>query len=43
MKKNNTYEAPEALVVCLEDIDVITASLPVFKDDNVLEDGWIPA
>lgn len=41
--KKSIYEAPEALVVCLEDIDVITASLPVFSDDNVLEDGWIPA
>lgn len=43
MNRNNIYEAPEATVVCLEEIDVITASLPIFKDDNVLEDGWIPA
>ena len=41
--KKNVYEAPTALVIDVEDIDVITASLPIFDDDNVLEDGWIPA
>ena len=41
--KKNIYEAPEALVVCLDAGDVITASFPEFKDDNVITDGWIPA
>ena len=40
MKKNNIYEAPEALVVALEAVDVITAS---FADPDILEDGWIEA
>jgi len=43
MMKKSTYEAPEAIVVCLENVDVITASLPVFKDDDILDDGWISA
>ena len=37
------YEAPEAIAVALEEIDVITASLPIFEDSNVLDDGWIEA
>lgn len=41
--KKSIYEAPEALVVCLEKIDVITASLPTFTDDDMVSDGWIPA
>ena len=39
MKKNLAYEAPEAIVVSLESVDVITAS--IFLDSDVLEDGWI--
>ena len=39
--KRNAYEAPEALVVCLETTDVITTS--VFNDKDVLDDGWIGA
>ena len=33
------YESPEALVICLEAVDVITSS--VFTDSNVMDDGWI--
>ena len=40
MKNNNVYEAPEALVVCLEATDVITSS---FVDADVIPDGWIEA
>jgi hypothetical protein len=40
MKKNH-YEAPEAVVICLDTVDVITSS--IFKDDNMIEDGWIEA
>ena len=39
--KSNVYEAPEALVVSLESVDVITSS--VFNDDNMIPDGWIEA
>ena len=42
MKKNSVYEAPEATVVEVENLDVITASVQ-FSDPNVLEDGWIGA
>ena len=41
--KKNIYEAPEALVVCLEELDVITTSIPTFEDGDVITDGWIPA
>ena len=41
MKK--TYESPKAILVAVDGVDVITASLPLFDDSNVLEDGWIPA
>ena len=41
MKKNNVYEAPEALVVNLEAVDVITSS--IFSDNDILGDGWIEA
>ena len=40
MKKNSIYEAPEALVVAIEEVDVITAS---FADPDILDDGWIEA
>ena len=39
--KKNLYEAPEAIVVCLDAVDVITAS--VFSDSNMIDDGWIEA
>lgn len=39
--KKNVYEAPEALVVCLETVDVITSS--VFTDADAVGDGWIGA
>ena len=39
MKKNLAYETPEAIVVSIESVDVITSS--VFFDSDVLEDGWI--
>lgn len=42
MKKNHNYEAPEATVVTIESVDVITSS-PIFNSDNVLTDGWISA
>ncbi len=41
MKK--IYEVPEAKVMNVDTVDVITTSLPTFKDDNVLGDGWIEA
>ena len=41
--KNTTYEAPEALIVSLEELDVITTSIPTFEDGDVITDGWIPA
>lgn len=41
MKKN--YEAPALELVGLCSVDVITASLPVFTEDNVLGDGWVEA
>ena len=40
MKKNNIYEAPEALVLNVNAADVITTST-VFNDPDVLGDGWI--
>ncbi len=39
--KKNVYEAPEAVVVCLETVDVITAS--IFSDPNSVADGWVEA
>ena len=39
--KKNLYEAPEAIVVCLDAVDVITAS--VFNDPNSIGDGWVEA
>ena len=39
MKK--IYESPEALVVSLESVDVITSS--TFNDENMIPDGWIEA
>ena len=41
--QNKKYEVPEAQIVSLDAIDVITASLPLFNDSNILEDGWIEA
>ena len=41
MKKTFVYEAPEATVVAVEALDLITTS--TFSDSNVLEDGWIGA
>jgi hypothetical protein len=41
--KKAVYESPEALIVCLKAIDVITTSLPEFEDDDMVDDGWIPA
>ena len=40
--KKFAYEAPEATIVAVENLDVITASTP-FSDPNILEDGWIEA
>ena len=39
--KNNikAYEAPEAIVVSLESVDVITTS--AFLDYNVIDDAWV--
>ena len=37
--KKNVYEAPVALVVCLETVDVVMTSLP-FEDPNMIPDGW---
>ena len=39
--KKNVYESPEALVVNLESVDVITSS--IFSDENMIPDGWIEA
>lgn len=41
--QNKKYEAPEAQIVCHSAVDVITASLPIFNDSDVLKDGWIEA
>ena len=41
MKKNSVYEAPEATIVAVEALDLITTS--TFSDPNVLDDGWIGA
>ena len=41
MNKNFVYEAPEATIVAVESIDLITTS--TFSDSNVLDDGWIGA
>lgn len=41
MKKNSVYEAPEATIVSVEALDLITTS--TFNDPNVLDDGWIGA
>ena len=41
MKKNSVYEAPEATIVAVESLDLITTS--TFSDPNVLDDGWIGA
>ena len=42
MKKNNVYEAPEALVLKLNVADVITTSGgELFSDPDILQDGWI--
>ena len=37
--KKNVYESPEALVIRLESIDVVTASQ--FSDGNMIPDGWV--
>lgn len=37
--KNNVYEAPEALVVCLDAVDVMTTS--IFSDPDIIPDGWM--
>ena len=39
--KKNVYESPEALVVCLDTVDVITSS--TFSDSDAISDGWIGA
>ena len=39
--KKNVYESPEATVVCLVAVDVITSS--TFSDSNMIPDGWIEA
>ena len=39
--KKNIYEAPEALVVSLEAVDVITSS--IFSDSDAVGDGWVGA
>ena len=39
--KKTIYEAPEALIVVLDNVDVITAS--VFTDNDMIADGWISA
>ena len=41
--KKMIYESPEATLVCLEAVDVITASLKAFEDEDMIGDGWIPA
>lgn len=41
--KREIYESPKAIAVILEDVDVITTSLPEFEDPNILDDGWIEA
>ena len=41
--KKNIYEAPEAKILDVDTVDVITISLPTFTDDNILGDGWIEA
>lgn len=41
MKK--IYEVPEAKIMNVDTVDVITVSLPSFKDDSVLDDGWLEA
>ena len=41
MKK--IYEIPEAKIMNVDTVDVITVSLPTFKDNNVLDDGWLEA
>ncbi len=38
--KKTVYEVPEALVVCLDAVDVITTS-PQFTDENMIKDGWM--
>lgn len=40
MKKIEIYEAPEAKIVSLDAVDVITESIP-FEDPNILPDGWL--
>lgn len=37
------YEVPEAEIMNVDTVDVITASSPSFKDDNILDDGWLEA
>ena len=39
--KFELYEAPEAILVKLETVDVITTSAPIFSDGDALDDGWI--
>jgi ribosomal protein S27E len=41
--KKFVYESPEAVVVCLESVDVITTSPGggAFTDDNMIPDGWL--
>ena len=41
MKKN--YETPAIELVKLDPVDVITTSLPIFTEDNVIPDGWVEA
>ena len=40
--KKLAYESPEAILVEVENLDVITESIP-FQDTNILGDGWIDA
>ena len=39
--KKNVSESPEALVIRLESVDVVTSS--TFSDDNMIPDGWVEA
>lgn len=41
--KKNIYEAPKAKILKVDTVDVITVSLPSFKDDDILNDGWLEA
>ena len=40
MKKNSVYEAPEATIVSVEALDVITTSTPFDGEDDEINDNW---